>query len=101
MWWRATCSRVHPGRAADSRLPIGRQLGEALFGVLEERSAVPFFLDGHEFPVGIGSPRTAQPFLRATQIVIDGCDVGVRGHVIREEFHGFPASLEAALKLGI
>jgi hypothetical protein len=47
------------GGPQDSLLPLV-QLGETLLGVLEERPTVPFFPEGHEFPVGIGSAGASQ-----------------------------------------
>ncbi len=63
---RASASR----RFADSLLPLV-QLIEALLGVFQERAAVPFVLDGHEFPIGIGSTETVQPLSHAPLIIVN------------------------------
>src|SRR6266571_502261 len=87
-------------RFADSPLPFV-QLSEALFGVFEERPAVPFVSDGHEYPIGIGSTGTFQPLPYAPLIIVNLGKIAIGRHFIKKERQGLATPLDTAVEFGI
>src|SRR5258708_26615692 len=76
-------------------------LFEAATDIRKQGILGAFASDAQIDAVGIGETSTLKAFTDASLVIVDDGKKAVRWHVVLEEFHDFPASLDAGVEFRV